>query len=127
MSMTARSRPLLAAPRPIRAAALPAALALGLLSSHARGADPAPAPEANPTLSVVSRTLTQDQGGWLIDYRLRYRGASAMSVSPTEVVVKIEGWVSNSRVAAHATADHGLTDVPPELVAAVRAHIVNVG
>jgi predicted small metal-binding protein len=32
-----------------------------------------------------------------------------------------------SRVAAHATADHGLTEIPPELVSAVRAHIVSVG
>jgi len=98
MSMTTRSRSPLAGPSPPRGV-LPAALALGLLSFPTRAAEPAPA----PTLAVVGRTLTQDQGGWLIDYRLRYRGASGMVVTPTEVVVKVEGWVSNSRVAAHAT------------------------
>ncbi|MCZ2825672.1 MULTISPECIES: DUF1059 domain-containing protein [unclassified Modestobacter] len=30
------------------------------------------------------------------------------------------------QVAAHATADHGLGSVPPELVGQVRAHIVSV-
>lgn len=30
-------------------------------------------------------------------------------------------------VAGHAAADHGLTEVPPQVVAAVRAHIVSVG
>ena len=31
-----------------------------------------------------------------------------------------------AQVAAHAAADHGLTDVSPELVAAVRSAIVTV-
>jgi predicted small metal-binding protein len=31
-----------------------------------------------------------------------------------------------TRVAAHATGDHGLTTIPPELVARVRASIVSV-
>jgi predicted small metal-binding protein len=31
------------------------------------------------------------------------------------------------RVAAHASADHGLADIPPELVSAVRAKIKPLG
>src|SRR4051812_21919113 len=86
--------------------ALPAALALGLLSCPARANKPEPAPPPPtpaPTLSVVGRTIAQDQGGWVVDYRLRYRGEKAIVVAPTDMTVKIDGWVSNSRVAAHAT------------------------
>ncbi|MET1037333.1 MAG: DUF1059 domain-containing protein [Aeromicrobium sp.] len=32
-----------------------------------------------------------------------------------------------SHVAAHAAADHGLVEVSPDLVAAVRANIITVG
>ncbi len=103
--MSTRSRLPIAGPRPrprtLRGLA-PVALALGLLSSTpAAAAEPTSAPA--PTLfSVVSRTIAQEQGGWLIDYRLRYLGTSGMVVTPTEVTLKIEGWVSNSRVASHA-------------------------
>jgi hypothetical protein len=55
-----------------------------------------------PRLSVVERTLTQDQGGWVVNYRLRYHGSTGFVVAPTEMLVRVEGWVSNSRVAAHA-------------------------
>jgi predicted small metal-binding protein len=32
-----------------------------------------------------------------------------------------------ARVAAHATADHGMVEIPADVVAAVRANIVSVG
>ncbi len=83
----------------VRLDILAAGLLLALGSSPATAAEPRSA----PAFSIVGRTVAQDQGGWLIDYRLRYRGASGMVVTPTEVLVKVEGWVSNSRVAAHAT------------------------
>lgn len=35
-----------------------------------------------------------------------------------------EGGIS-AQVAGHAAADHGVTDITPELVQAVRAHIVS--
>ncbi|MGY1750551.1 DUF1059 domain-containing protein [Modestobacter sp. SYSU DS0511] len=44
-------------------------------------------------------------------------GCTARFTAPDEDAVL-------SQVAAHATADHGLGSVPPELVAQVRAHIV---
>ena len=54
------------------------------------------------TLSLVDRTVTQDQGAWIIDYRLRHTGETGVIVTPEEIAVKVEGWVSNSRVASHA-------------------------
>jgi hypothetical protein len=68
---------------------------------------PAPAPAQSQALTpgvltVVERSLAQDQGAWLVSYRLRYQGASGMVVTPTEILAKVEGWVSNSRVSAHA-------------------------
>jgi hypothetical protein len=53
------------------------------------------------SLTVVERTLTQDQGAWLVTYRLRYQGASELAVKPTEIGLKVEGWLSNSRVSSH--------------------------
>jgi hypothetical protein len=53
-------------------------------------------------LAMVDRTVTQDQGAWVIDYRLRHTGQAGVIVTPEEIGVKVEGWVSNSRVASHA-------------------------
>jgi hypothetical protein len=54
-------------------------------------------------LTIVERSVTQDQGSWQIDYRLRHEGKTGIIVTPTEMLAKIEGWVSNSRIASHAT------------------------
>jgi hypothetical protein len=64
-----------------------------------------PVKGASPTrgmLALVDRTVTQDQGAWVIDYRLRHTGQTGVIVTPEEIGVKVEGWVSNSRVASHA-------------------------
>ncbi len=53
-------------------------------------------------LAMVGRTVTQDQGAWVIDYRLRHTGQTGVIVMPEEIGVKVEGWVSNSRVPNHA-------------------------
>ncbi len=53
------------------------------------------------TLSLVERTISQDQGTWVIDYRLRHAGRTGVIIPPEELAVKVEGWVSNSRVGSH--------------------------
>jgi hypothetical protein len=53
-------------------------------------------------LSLVGRTIAQDQGAWVVEYRLRHSGATGMIVTSEEVTLKVEGWISNSRVANHA-------------------------
>ena len=53
------------------------------------------------TLTVVERSTAQDQGGWVIHYLLRYQGPS-VSIAPSDISAKLEGWVSNSRVCSHA-------------------------
>jgi hypothetical protein len=55
-----------------------------------------------PTLAQVSRTLAQDQGAWVVDYRLRHTGGTGVVIAPDEIAVEVEGWVSNSRVPSHA-------------------------
>ncbi len=57
---------------------------------------------AQPVLTLVDRTVTQDQSAWIVEYRLRHTGATGVIVTPEEIAVKVEGWVSNSRVASHA-------------------------
>jgi hypothetical protein len=60
-----------------------------------------PTPSGKPTLTLIDRTVTQDQGTWVVDYRLRHAGQTGIIVAPEEIAVKAEGWVSNSRVASH--------------------------
>ena len=75
------------------------AIAWAIMASQAVATDVS---MPRPTLSVVDRTVTQDQGRWVIDYRLRHTGKTGVIVTPEEIAVKVEGWVSNSRVATHA-------------------------
>ena len=54
------------------------------------------------SLAMVSRSITQDQGAWVVDYRLRYMGRTGVIITPDKVAVRAEGWVSNSRIPGHA-------------------------
>ena len=68
------------------------------------GPTPARAGEAiSSRLAILNRSIVQDQGVWQVDYRLRQDGTSGLIVTAEEVLVRVEGWVSNSRVAGHAT------------------------
>jgi hypothetical protein len=83
-------------------------------------------PDHRPlTLTLVDRRVTQDQGTWVIDYRLRAKGTTGVVILPEDIVVKLEGWVSNSRIASHAVprwsslaAPHGQLAVTSEVIAA---------
>ena len=61
-----------------------------------------PQPSVAGALSVVERSISQEQGGWVINHALRFSGTSNIVVTPADVMLKIEGWVSNSRVKSHA-------------------------
>ena len=71
-------------------------IVLALMASSAMGSEPA------EPLRLVDRIVTQDQGAWVIDYRLRRIGQIGVVATPEEIAVKVEGWVSNSRAASHA-------------------------
>ncbi len=64
---------------------------------HVNGAD-----QPRQTLTLVDRAVTQDQGAWVVDYRLRNTSRGGVIVTLDEILLKVEGWVSNSRVASHA-------------------------
>src|SRR5947209_5813139 len=89
--------PILARPVRVRLAGVLALVIGAAAPATALAADPAPG-----TLTIVGRSITQDQGAWRIDYRLRYDGATGAVVTPTEITAKVEAWVSNSRAASHA-------------------------
>jgi MAM domain, meprin/A5/mu len=72
-------------------------LIFGILPAQANEMGP-----PRPSLTMLDRTLTQDQGAWVVEYRLRNSGRTGVIVTPDELKLKIEGWVSNSRVASHA-------------------------
>jgi hypothetical protein len=74
-----------------------------LLSARALCGD-VPLPPA--VLSVVDRSITQERGqwqAWKIDYRFRNSGQGPLVIAPEGLSAKVDGWVSNSRVASHAT------------------------
>jgi hypothetical protein len=52
-------------------------------------------------LELLDRTITQDQGAWVVEYRFRNTTNTGIILTPEELKVKIEGWVSNSRVGSH--------------------------
>jgi hypothetical protein len=54
------------------------------------------------SLMLLDRTITQDQGAWIIEYRFRNVSDIGIILTPEEIKVKIEGWVSNSRLSSHA-------------------------
>ena len=105
-----------------------AALAWALAASPSLAIDVS---SARGALSLVNRSVTQDQGAWVVDYRLRYTGKTGVIITPEEIAVKVEGWVSNSRVASHAlprwsslVVSHGpdLSAVSEVIAAADEAH-----
>jgi hypothetical protein len=53
-------------------------------------------------LTLVNRSIAQDQGAWIVDYRLRYTHKTGVIITPDALAVRTEGWVSNSRVPSHA-------------------------
>ena len=57
---------------------------------------------AQLSVSQVNRSVRQDQGAWVIDYRLRCTGKNGIIITPEDIIIKAEGWVSNSRVVSHA-------------------------
>jgi hypothetical protein len=100
------------------AAVPPQLLAIGLHSTHS-------------SLTLLDRTVTQDQGAWIIDYRLRHTGKTGVIITPEEIEVRVEGWVSNSRIASHAiprwsslivSNSHEAAAVSEVIVAADEAH-----
>ena len=57
---------------------------------------------ATGRLVLVHRVLHQDQGDWQVDYTFRNVGAEPLTLQPRDLGVRTEGWLSNSRIAAHA-------------------------
>jgi hypothetical protein len=76
-----------------------ATFACTLASSSVRATD-VNGPRA--ALVMVNRSVTQDQAAWVVDYRLRYTGKTGVIITPDEIAVRAEGWVSNSRVPTHS-------------------------
>ena len=65
-----------------------------------------------PALTLAKRFVNQDQGAWVIDYWIRHPGHAGIIVAPSELQARVEGWVSNSRVASHAIARRAVVAIP---------------
>lgn len=81
---------------------LAVAVAVMLLSVQSLAAEAGSA----PVLTIVERAVASGPGpwqSWQVDYTLRFEGPATLSVEPDAISAEVQGWVSNSRVAAHAT------------------------
>src|SRR5687767_13258576 len=82
-------------------------LALTFLPTAAAGGEPDnPSPSAGdpPRLAVASRSVALERGEWAtwqVDYLLRNDGPGTLVVPPAELVARVDGSVSNSRVPDH--------------------------
>jgi hypothetical protein len=79
---------------------------------EARGAGQEPEAPDGPRLVVLDRCIEMDRGDWIywqVDYRLQNAGSAPLTIAPKEVAAKVEAWVSNSRVAGHATPKRSVT------------------
>ena len=63
---------------------------------------PAKAGTGPGRFTIARRSVSQDQGAWVIDYQLRHAGRTGLILAPSDLGARLEGWVSNSRVASHA-------------------------
>ena len=57
---------------------------------------------ASTRFVLIRRSITQDQGAWIVDYQLRHTSPKGVILSRSDIGSLVEGWVSNSRVASHA-------------------------
>jgi hypothetical protein len=81
-----------------RVAALVAAAAgVSVTAARASETETAPLP-----LAIASRSVVQDRGDWQVEYRIRHEGSTGLILMADEVLVRVEGWVSNSRIPGHA-------------------------
>jgi hypothetical protein len=86
---------------PARAAiAIASCLCFGGLGASPSGPTPSGAPP--DSLVMERRIVDQDRGAWQVDYRFRNTGPTDRILDPDEIAAKVEGWVSNSRIAAHS-------------------------
>ena len=123
---------------PLSSALLVVAFALNFVGSptlvHA-GAEPgtiepvAPADGPGGSVAVgrlvlVQRVLAQDQGDWQVDYAFRNAGAEPLVLEPKDVRVQVEGWLSNSRIAAHATPRHAACSIDGQVAASAFAEVI---
>jgi hypothetical protein len=52
-------------------------------------------------IQLLHRTVAQDQGAWVIEYKLACGNCKGIILTPGDLSATIEGWVSNSRIASH--------------------------
>jgi hypothetical protein len=80
---------------------LPGAL-LSVISAATAAADDGGSIGLPNRVTLERRSARQDHGAWVVDYRLRNETPTGLVVAPTEIEVKTEGWVSNSRIPGHS-------------------------
>jgi hypothetical protein len=64
-----------------------------------------------PSCSIQHRSVTQNLGGWLIEYRIRNDGPPIVVRKSNEVRISTGGWLSNSRVPSHSSPKRSKLDI----------------
>ncbi len=94
--------------------------ALSLAPWYVRGAG-----YLTPTLVLVDRAVTQDQGAWVIDYRLRNVTRAGIIIARENVRLKVEGWVSNSRIATHSVPRRSFLMIATSMGSIALSDVIN--
>ncbi|OJW16378.1 MAG: hypothetical protein BGO49_18700 [Planctomycetales bacterium 71-10] len=75
-------------------------------------------------VTLERRSARQDHGAWVVDYRLRNETPTGLVVTPAEIEVKAEGWVSNSRVSGHSVPRKVAVAIRPAEKAAAEGDVI---
>lgn len=78
------------------------AFGLGVRAADTPPLRPSRGGPAPGLFAIERRSVVQDQGAWVIDYQLRYSGATGLILARSDLEARLEAWVSNSRVASHS-------------------------
>jgi len=88
------------------------------------GSKSGPGSVAAGRLVLVHRVLAQDQGDWQVDYAFKNTGAEAIPLRPKDVGARVEGWLSNSRIAAHANPRLARCSIDGQSASAAFAEVI---
>lgn len=75
-------------------------------------------------VTLERRGARQDQGAWVVDYQIRNETGAGLVLMPAEIEVKVEGWVSNSRVAGHSSPRKVAVAIRPAEKATVDGDVI---
>ena len=76
-------------------------------------------------LVLLDRQISQHNSRWLVRYQVRYEGDTALDLSPSDLSVDYEAWVSNSRSKPHTTPHKSQTRFALSETSSIQATVIS--